>query len=343
MIDPALQTHSQIVNLVQDTKFKETVTRKEGYNYEMLDGNGIVRVGSHVDDHTILAGIVTPSYDNTGKLIGYNDSSYTPKRGQHGVIDAVYVYNTPENLKGVKIRIVEARIPAIGDKFSARHGQKGTVGIRIPEEDMPFTSSGIRPDMIVNPHAFPSRMTIGQFVETMSTKLGVHMGCSVDSTPFSASNRVPEMKTLLEKAGFHPYGHEMLYNGHTGEMILSEIFMGPTYYMRLKQMVEDKINYRTTGPKTLLTHQPVGGRAQDGGLRIGEMERDSLISHGVSKFLHESLMDRSDGATVLFEPENGVLDARDGQVVGQLNMPYSMSILSKEIEALHVSMKVISS
>jgi DNA-directed RNA polymerase II subunit RPB2 len=151
------------------------------------------------------------------------------------------------------------------------------------------------------------------------------------------------MKNLLEKAGFHPYGHEMLYNGHTGEMILSEIFMGPTYYMRLKQMVEDKINYRTTGPKTLLTHQPVGGRAQDGGLRIGEMERDSLISHGVSKFLHESLMDRSDGATVLFEPENGVLDARDGQVVGQLNMPYSMSILSKEIEALHVSMKVISS
>lgn len=343
MIDPVLQTHSQIVNLVQDSKFKESVTRKEGYNYELLDANGIVRVGSHVDDHTILAGIVTPTYDNAGNLVGYNDSSYTPKRGQHGVIDAVYVYNTPENLKGVKVRIVESRIPSMGDKFSARHGQKGTVGIRVPEEDMPFTSTGLRPDMIVNPHAFPSRMTIGQFVETMSTKLGVHMGCSVDSTPFSASNRVPEMKNLLEKAGFHPYGHEVLYSGHTGEMILSEIFMGPTYYMRLKQMVEDKINYRTTGPKTLLTHQPVGGRAQDGGLRIGEMERDSLISHGVSKFLHESLMDRSDEATVLFEPETGALDARDGQVVGQLNMPYAMSILSKEIEAMHISMKLISS
>ena len=343
MIDPVLQTHTQMVNLTQDTKFKETVVRKEGYNYDLLDGNGIIRVGTHVDEHTILVGIVTPKYDLGGNLTGYTDTSYTPKRGQHGIVDAVYVYNTPENLKGVKIRIAEARIPVLGDKFSARHGQKGTVGMRVAEEDMPFTSTGLRPDMIVNPHAFPSRMTIGQFVETMSTKLGVHMGCSVDSTPFSASNRVPEMKGLLEKAGFHPYGHELLYNGQTGEMMLSEIFMGPTYYLRLKQMVEDKINYRTTGPKTLLTHQPVGGRSNDGGLRIGEMERDSLISHGVSKFLHESLMDRSDGSTVLFEPETGALDARDGQVVGQLNMPYSMSVLAKEIEAMHISMKLISS
>jgi DNA-directed RNA polymerase II subunit RPB2 len=362
MIDPMSETHTQFGNIALDPKYRDSVSRKEGYNYDLLDSNGIIKPGSYVDDKTILAGIVSPIRNASGQVIGYTDVSYTPKRGQHGIVDAVYVYTgeptrrdfrsaqktsedtiAPVFLRGVKIRIAEPRIPVLGDKFSARHGQKGTVGMRIPETDMPFTASGLRPDMIVNPHAFPSRMTIGQFVEMMSTKLGLKMGCSVDSTAFSTSGRVPEVRSLLEKAGMHPFGHEILYNGMTGEMMEVEIFMGPTYYLRLKQMVEDKINYRSTGPKKLLTHQPLEGRANDGGLRIGEMERDALISHGISKFLNESLMERSDASTLVMDPETGLLDARRDTNVQKMNMPYALGVFTKELEAMHISVKLASS
>ena len=342
MIDPATQTHTEFANLSTDPKYREAVPRKKEYNYEYLDSDGIIRKGVEIDDETILVGIVSPKTDaTTGYVKGHNDVSYTPKRGQRGIIDDVYRYITPEGLRGVKIRVAEHRTPVLGDKFSARHGQKGTVGFRIPEEDMPFTSSGLRPDMIVNPHAFPSRMTIGQFVESMATKLGVHMGALIDSTPFTTQNRVTEVKKLLDKAGYHPYGHEILYNGHTGEMMPVEIFMGPTYYLRLKHMVEDKINYTTRGPRKLLTHQPVEGRSNEGGLRIGEMERDALISHGATKFLHESLMDRSDGAEVSFDPEHGVIDARP-DTRSKLEIPYSMNVFTKELESMHISMKFVS-
>jgi DNA-directed RNA polymerase II subunit RPB2 len=341
MIDPATRTHTEFANTLTDPKYREIVQRKKEYNYELLDNDGIIRKGVHINDETVLVSIVSPSTDAGGQVRGYNDSSYTPKRGQHGVIDDVYRYITPDGLRGVKIRVAEHRLPVLGDKYSARHGQKGTVGFRIPEEDMPFTSKGLRPDMIVNPHAFPSRMTIGQFVESMATKLGVHMGALIDSTPFTTQNRVVEVRKLLDKAGYHPYGHEILYNGHTGEMMPVEIFMGPTYYLRLKHMVEDKINYTTRGPRKLLTHQPVEGRSNEGGLRVGEMERDSLISHGASKFLHESLMDRSDGAEVSFDAENGVLDARP-EIKTKLNIPYSLNVFTKELESMHISMKYIS-
>jgi DNA-directed RNA polymerase II subunit RPB2 len=361
MIDPAIEKHTKFANIAIDPKYRDSVSRKEGYNYDLLDSNGIIKPGSYVDDKTVLAGIVSPITNASGQVIGYSDVSYTPKRGQHGIIDAVYTYTgeptrrdfrsaskmsedavAPVFLRGVKIRIAEPRIPVLGDKFSARHGQKGTVGMRLPESDMPYTASGLRPDMIVNPHAFPSRMTIGQFVEMMTTKLGVNIGCSADSTAFSASGRVPEIRSLLEKAGMHPSGHEVLYNGMTGEMMEVEIFMAPTYYLRLKHMVEDKINYRSTGPRKLLTHQPLEGRSNDGGLRIGEMERDSLISHGVSKFLNESLMERSDGSTLLMNPETGLLDVRKDTNVEKMNMPHALGVFTKELEAMHISMKFIS-
>jgi len=326
-------------NVAADARYRETVVRQEGYNYDLLDGDGIIIQGKEVDDKTILVGIVTP-VKTGGQVTGYRDKSYKPKRGQHGIIDSVYRYVTRDGLRGVKIRIAENRVPVLGDKFAARHGQKGTCGFRVPEIDMPYTKSGQRPDLIVNPHAFPSRMTIGQFVETMSTKLGIHMGTLVDATPFSTQNRVTEVRDLMIKAGFHPYAHEVLYNGQTGEMMESEIFMGPTYYLRIKQMVEDKINYRTTGPKKLLTHQPVEGRANDGGLRIGEMERDGLISHGVSKFLNESLMDRSDKSEVLFQPETGYLDSTADLQGTVLTTPYSLGLIIRELESMHISVKL---
>lgn len=327
-------------NVATDSRYRETVVRKEGYNYDLLDGDGIVMQGKEIDDKTVLVGIVTPIKNASGQVTGFRDKSYTPKRGQHGIIDSVYRYVTREGLHAVKIRIAESRVPVLGDKFAARHGQKGTCGLRVPEEDMPFTASGLRPDIIVNPHAFPSRMTVGQFIETMSVKLGLNLGCLIDSTAFASKNRVMEVRDLLDKVGLHPYGHEILYNGQSGEMMESEIFMGPTYYLRIKQMVEDKINYRATGPKKLLTHQPVEGRANDGGLRIGEMERDGLISHGVSKFLNESLMDRSDKSEVLFQPETGYLDSSADLQGSVLETPYALGLIIRELESMHISVKL---
>jgi DNA-directed RNA polymerase beta subunit len=325
-----------------DPKYRETVVRKEGHIYDFLDGDGIILPGSEVTDKTVLCGMLSPKFNEAGQLIGHNDASQTPKKGQVGIVDAVYRYPTREGLRGIKIRIAEHRLPVLGDKFSARHGQKGTCGMRVPEEDMPFTARGIRPDMIVNPHAFPTRMTIGMFLEMMSTKLGVEMGALVDGTPFTTINRVGETKDLLLRAGFEPNGHELMYNGQTGEMVEAEIFMGPTHYLRLKQMVEDKINYRATGPKKLLTRQPLEGRSSDGGLRIGEMEKDILIAHGMSKFIRESFMERSDSAKVLFQPETGLFDASTDKESVKLEIPYVLSLLVHELEAMHLSMKLAS-
>jgi DNA-directed RNA polymerase II subunit RPB2 len=336
MIDTLTNVHTEFGNVALDPRYRETVARKPGYDYDQLDGNGIIRKGAKVTDKTILVGIVSPIKDNSGQIIGYTDKSHEPKRGQHGYVDDVYMYQTASGLRCVKIRVVENREPQTGDKFSVRHGPKGTCGTRIPEEDMPYTPTGIRPDMILNPHAFPSRMALGQVIEMMCTKLGVELGYMSDATPFSTQNRVAETKTLLQKAGFHPYGHEVLYNGMTGEMMEAEIFMGPAYYLRLKQMVEDKINYRSTGPKKLLTHQPLEGRAQDGGLRIGEMERDSLISHGLAKFWNESMMERSDKSEALFQPELGKFDANPDYPYVEMEVPYATRLLLNEIQSMHI-------
>jgi DNA-directed RNA polymerase II subunit RPB2 len=333
--DTLFGPHTEISNPLK----KESVRRREGMNYEKLDADGIIKIDSIVDENTILVGMLSPILGPNGQVVGYRDASVEPKRGQHGRVDAVYRYSTPEGLRGVKIRILEERTPVIGDKMASRHSQKGTVGMIMPEEDMPFTSKGIRPDLIFNPHGIPTRMTIGQFLEAASNKLGVHLGSFVDATPFTLSNRVGELRVALLNAGFEPYGSEVLYNGQTGEMMTADVFMGPIYYQRLKHMVEDKINYRNTGPKTLMTHQPTQGRSDEGGLRIGEMERDGLIAHGMSKFLTESMMERSDKTTVQFDREEGRLDtSRD-----MLDMPYSMALFTQELEAMHIEPRIISS
>ena len=342
IIDPAAQTHTMFANPVTDPKYRETVSRKDGKNYDYLDADGVIKPGSEVNPSTILVGIITPRTNSSGQVTGFIDSSVLPKRGQHGVIDAVYRYTTTEGLQGVKIRIVEVRDPVLGDKFGSRHGQKGTVGLRIREEDMPFTKDGLRPDLIINPHALPSRMTIGQFLEGMSSKVAVELGTIVDGTAFSTQQRIEDTKGILTQLGYHPYGNEFLYNGMNGEMIEAEIFMGPTYYQRFKHMVEDKINYRSTGPRTLLTHQPLEGRANDGGLRIGEMERDSLLAHGISNFLNESMTLRSDAHEFLFQPETGLLDANPEYPTTMVPIPYSMGLFIHEIESMHIQVKLSS-
>ena len=330
---------SEFANLATDPRFKETVSRKPDYDYSMLGPDGIILKGVHVSEKTILVGLAVPILEN-GQIKRYTDGSFVPKKGQHGIIDDVYVYENDQGVRCVKIRIAEYREPQTGDKFSVRHGPKGTCGTRLLEEDMPYTSSGIRPDMILNPHAFPSRMALGQVIEMMATKIGTNLGTLVDATPFSTQNRVSETRDLLVKIGYHPYGHEVMYNGMTGEMIQSEIFMAPAYYLRLKQMVEDKINYRDTGPRKLLTHQPTDGRANGGGLKIGEMERDCLISHGISKFWNESVMERSDKQSALFQPDIGKFDANPNFSYVRMETPYTTRLLLNELESMHISVKL---
>jgi DNA-directed RNA polymerase beta subunit len=247
-------------------------------------------------------------------------------------VDAVYRYSTQEGLKGVKIRIAEERSPTIGDKMATRHSQKGTVGMILPEEDMPYTSKGVKPDIIFNPHGIPTRMTVGQFIEAASNKLGIQMGTFIDATPFTTSNRVQDLRDAMLARGFEPYGSEVLYNGMTGEQMEVDIFMGPIYYQRLKQMVEDKINYRNTGRVKLMTRQPTKGRSDEGGMRIGEMERDGLIAHGMAKFIEESFMHRSDGAEFQFNRERGAIDASPETI----QIPYSMGLFTQELECMHV-------
>ena len=333
---------TELCNPSVDPKYRETVILNVTADYSLLDSSGVIRIGSHVTPETVLVGMVTPQMNHRGEVVGFRDTSKKPKRGQHGIVDGIYRYTTSEGLQGVKIRVAETRLPILGDKFSARHGQKGTCGIRLKEEDMPFTAEGLRPDLIVNPCAFPSRMTIGQFVESMSNIVALDLGVLIDATAFSSQNRIQDTKEIMLQLGYHPYGNQLLYNGQTGELIESELFMGPTYYLRSKLMTEDKLNYRNTGPITKLTHQPLEGRAQDGGLRIGEMERDGLLSHGLMGFLTESMMKRSDAAEFLFQPDLGRIDAQDGHPTTKINIPYSMRLFLQELESAHIQLKLSS-
>jgi len=265
---------------------------KPGYNYNELGENGIIKEGTVLDEKTVIIGAIKFSNENPTLV---SDSSIFSAKGQTGIVDKVYFSQNEEGRRIVKVRVREEREPNIGDKFSSRCGQKGTIGTRIPEADMPFTKEGLRPDLIINPHCMPSRMTINQLIECMFCKVAVTKGCAVDSTPFV--NQGPKHKLLgglLNEFDLHSSGNEILYNGMTGEQIESEIYMGPTYYTRLKHMTQDKINYRSRGPRAALTRQTNHGRSKDGGLRIGDMERDSILSHGMSAFMYDSMMTRGD-------------------------------------------------
>ena len=336
MTDPATQIHTEFANPAVNPLFKESVKRKEGLNYDHLDSEGVIMVGTEMTEDMILVGIVAPIQDMNGKIVGYRDVSEKPKRGQHGRVESVYRYATRDGLKGVKIRVAEERYPVLGDKLGSRHSQKGTLGMILPEEDMPFTARGVRPDVLFNPHALPTRMTIGHWMESSWSRLALKLGSFVDATPFTTSESLPTLKRIMMEQGFEPYGTETLYNGQTGEMMEADIFMGPTYYQRMKHMVEDKVNARATGPRKLLTHQPLEGRADEGGLRIGEMERDALIGHGMSKFTRESMMERSDAHTFQINRETEQLDtSRD-----MINMPYCMGLYTRELESMHITVRM---
>jgi len=345
---------------------------KEGYDYSKLDSSGLVKENTFIDDRIILIGKVTKTSDAKGEMI---DDSITTKKGQLGFVDKSFISEGEEGFRIAKVRIREERLPAIGDKMASRAGQKGTIGLIIPEEDMPFTSDGVRPDLIINPHAIPSRMTIGQLVESLFGKACALYGGYGDCTAYATNgSNYSTYGPMLTKMGFHQSGNQILYNGFTGEQLYSEIFIGPTYYMRLKHMVKDKINYRATGKRSLLTRQTNQGRANDGGLRIGEMERDGIMGHGMSYFLNESFMVRGDeyymaicnktGTIAIYNPSQNLFlsPAVDGplkfntNVEGQqildvfskygrsfslLRIPYAFKLLIQELIVMNVQMRII--
>ena len=368
---------SRVVNMndYQQQNAVVNAGRGEGYDYSNLDTNGLILENTMVTEKSVLIGQVVTNSKNAGRVV---DASIRPKKGQIGYVDKTYITeaaNPDAPSRIAKVRIREDRAPNIGDKFASRCGQKGTVGLIIPEKDMPFTADGVRPDLIVNPHAFPSRMTIGQFVETIMAKACVVYGAFGDCTAFvNLGNKHATFGSMLQKENYSSTGTQILYNGTTGEQIESEIFIGPTYYMRLKHMVKDKINFRARGPNTNLTRQPVQGRANDGGLRIGEMERDGVIAHGATRFLQESMLVRGDnyymaicnktGMTAIYNPDSDVFmspmadgpiqfnDAltdnpklvnitRFGRSFSVVQIPYSLKLLIQELQTMNCVMRVI--
>ena len=269
----------QKINGDEEIRCKPDASKTKGMkfgNYNKVNSKGVVPENMLVENRDVIISKVTPIKENRNdhtKVIKYEDQSKLVKTFEETYIDKNYIDRNGEGYNFAKVRLRIVRKPVIGDKFSSRHGQKGTIGNIIPEEDMPFTSDGVKPDIIINPHAIPSRMTIGQLKETVLGKVLIQLGLFGDGTSFGEFD-VKDICKELQKVGFESNGNELLYNGLTGEQHECSVFMGPVFYQRLKHMVNDKSHSRSNGPMVNLTRQPAEGRSRDGGLRFGEMERD---------------------------------------------------------------------
>ena len=314
------------------------VKKSKIVNFDKLDKNGFVKEGSYVDaDDAIISKI---NETTTSGSLAYNVSAKCIKFASSGIVDKVVVTKNSDNLRSAKVRIRKNKIPTVGDKYASRPGQKGMCGLVLEQEEMPFTKDGIVPDIIINPHALPSRMTINQLLESVLGKCSALGGFVGDATAFQ-NNDIHDYAKLMEKYNYEEWGNEIMYNGITGEQLKTSIFIGPTYYQRLKIMVADKMHSRGTGPLQHLIRQPAAGRSNNGGLRIGEMERDGLLGHGLSGFLQESMMERSDKYEVNIDSRSGLISNEETENDTKVHMPYAMKMLLQEIQTMSIAPRLI--
>jgi DNA-directed RNA polymerase II subunit RPB2 len=328
---------------------RNKVTGMKQGNYDKLNEKGFIPEETEINNGDIIIGKVSPIQPTGNNNKVYKDNSEIFKSNVTGVIDRVHtgVYNS-DGYEMYNVRVRMERKPIIGDKFSSRHGQKGTLGIALQQKDMPFTESGMIPDLILNPHAIPSRMTISQLIECVASKVGAIEGKFVDGTPFNNYN-VREIPDILEKLGYNRFGTETMYCGMTGKKMKAQIFIGPTYYVRLKHMVLDKVHSRSQGPRQALTRQPLEGRARDGGLKIGEMEKDAMVAHGCGQFLKERMMECSDITKVYVCDECGLFATKaidkdyyvcrscnNSTRISAVTMPYACKLLYQELMSVNV-------
>ena len=334
-------------------------------NYEKLNNQGFIPENTLVENRDVIIAKIVPIKENRNdptKTIKYEDQSKTFRTTEETYIDKNYTGRNGDGYNFAKVRVRTLRKPVIGDKVSSRHGQKGTVGNIIPECDMPFTADGMKPDVIINPHAIPSRMTIGQLKETLLGKVLLQLGLFGDGTSFGDLD-VKTIAKELQNVGYESYGNEVLYDGLSGQQMETNIFIGPVFYQRLKHMVNDKQHSRSIGPMVNLTRQPAEGRSRDGGFRIGEMERDVMLSHGISRFCKERLYDVSDKYSVHICKRCGMIAAyNDGSKKSFINdsfithhcktcnnstdfalveLPYAYKLMSQELQTINVLPRLI--
>ena len=347
------------VHGVEEMRCKPDPTKTKNVkfaNYNKVNSNGVIPENTLVEDKDVIISKVVPIKENKNdftKTIKYSDESHVYKTNEETYIDKNYIDTNGDGYNFCKVRLRNHRKPVIGDKFSSRHGQKGTIGNIIPEKDMPFTADGLKPDIIINPHAIPSRMTIAQLKETLLGKVLLQLGLFGDGTSF-CKFKVETIIEELQKVGYESNGNEVMHNGLTGEQLTCNIFIGPAFYQRLKHMVKDKQHSRSIGPMVNLTRQPAEGRARDGGLRFGEMERDCMVSHGATRFTKGRLYDASDsfslhicnkcGSNVCYNNKehihicNVCENRTDFKYV---EVPYSFKLLQQELLTMNIAPRII--
>ena len=343
----------------EEIRCKPDISKTKGMkfgNYKKLNNKGLVPENTLIENKDIILGKIIPIKENRNdhtKVIKYSDQSLSYKTHEETYIDKNYVNRNGNGYTFAKVRVRTYRKPVIGDKFSSRHGQKGTIGNTLRHQDMPTTAEGIVPDIIINPHAIPSRMTIGQLKETLLGKVLLNLGMYGDGTSFT-DYPVKDICKLLSKTGYESHGNEVLMNGMTGEQLETSIFIGPAFYQRLKHMVKDKQHSRSHGPMVNLTRQPHEGRARDGGLRFGEMERDCMVSHGCSRFTKGRIYDASDkfvvyscnkcGLMAVFNDKKNIHHCRtcdNRSDFSRCNIPYACKLLFQELITMNIAPRII--
>lgn len=325
----------------------DSTTGKIIFKHDILDKDGICSPGEKVENRQVLVNKSMPSLTQNPVNSIESQPEYIEVPIQYkcpvpSYIEKVMVSSDSENSNLIKILLRQTRRPEIGDKFSSRHGQKGVTGLIVEQEDMPFNDAGICPDMIMNPHGFPSRMTVGKLMELLAGKAGVLDGKFHYGTAFGGS-KVEDVCNELAKHGYNYQGKDFFYSGTTGESYLAYIYSGPVYYQKLKHMVQDKMHARSRGPRAVLTRQPTEGRSREGGLRLGEMERDCLIGYGASMLLIERLMISSDTFNIDVCNQCGLLaysgwchSCQSSAAVSSIEIPYACKLLFQELQSMNI-------